>query len=192
MIEVIEIERRRSKNTREYKRHACFQRIFSLFQVKMGRRCAAACCKEEMKKDSPYSFHRFPTEPKIRQQWAVKPKVNRETRNEKGKRVQWQPADHDVLCSKHCIESCYTDRTILSRTMNLPYMPHLREDAIPTIFMHNYAKRKKEEEYAAKRLAIAEKKRRIEVSANRGSMSMFPQVYVPPGLYPKSCICSKF
>ena len=145
----------------------------------MGRLCAAACCKEEVKKDSPYSFHKFPTEPKIRQQWAVK--VNRETRNEKGKRVQWQPADHDVLCSKHFIESCFTDRTILSRKMNLPYRPYLREDAVPTIFMHSYAKRKKEEEYAAKRSAVAEKKRKTEVSAKRQLMLLFR--FYPQGFY---------
>ena len=35
---------------------------------------------------------------------------------------KWEPKHHDVLCSKHFLKKCFTDRVLLSIQFGLKYM----------------------------------------------------------------------
>ncbi|KAK7490536.1 hypothetical protein BaRGS_00018139, partial [Batillaria attramentaria] len=97
----------------------------------MPKECAAADCSEVQKKDSDLSFHYFPSDSRLKQEWAVK--MNRLDPNTK---KLWKPGPHDVLCSRHFEASCFTMRTRLSREEGIAYRAQLEPDAVPTIFRH--------------------------------------------------------
>ncbi|KAE8625029.1 hypothetical protein XENTR_v10006134 [Xenopus tropicalis] len=82
----------------------------------MPTTCAASECKNNSKKDSQVTFHRFPADPKRRAEWLKH--LNREN---------FFPTLHTFLCSKHFEESCF-DRT--GQTVRL------RANAVPTIFIY--------------------------------------------------------
>ncbi|KAK7110380.1 hypothetical protein V1264_014264 [Littorina saxatilis] len=82
----------------------------------MPKECAAAECSETQTKNSDLSFHHFPSDSRLKQEWAVK--MNRLDPNTK---KLWKPGPHDVLCSRHFEPSCFTLRTLLSREEGIAY-----------------------------------------------------------------------
>lgn len=94
--------------------------------VIMQRECSSAHCSEQNKKGSDFSFHCFPSNPQIQRQWQVK--MNRV--DPKTKKL-WKPKPHDVLCSKHFDDSCFTARTRFCKDNNQPYKAMLELDPVP-------------------------------------------------------------
>ncbi|XP_070203994.1 uncharacterized protein [Littorina saxatilis] len=123
----------------------------------MPKECTAADCNEQPKKGSGISFHSFPKESHLLQQWLVK--MNRFDPNTK---KLWKPNQHDSLCSRHFLSTDFTMRTQISRQEGLPYKPMLRPDAVPTIFDHSQEVRKRATMSSERRTAFI-KRRRKEV-----------------------------
>nr|ACO14780.1 THAP domain-containing protein 2 [Caligus clemensi] len=76
--------------------------------------CAAFGCKNQCSPKSDVSFHRFPRDPELRQEWV---------RNLK--KADFTPKEHSRICSEHFTPECF------NRTLNVV---RLRDNALPTIF----------------------------------------------------------
>ena len=130
-------------------------RVFTNLQSVMGKECASADCREIQHAGSSLSFHKFPLKDPARlQQWLV----NMNRLDPKTKKL-WQPASHDVLCSKHFEESCFTMRTRINREEGLPHFAFLEPDAVPTLFSHREDARKRSLAIGDRRTAAAKRRR---------------------------------
>lgn len=80
--------------------------------------CVAYGCNNRKKKTEDVgrtiSFHRFPTDPNLREKWirAIR-------------RDNWQPSNHSRICSDHFKESEYD--------LSSPFRKYLNKDAVPSV-----------------------------------------------------------
>lgn len=127
----------------------------------MPRQCAAVGCHEKNGLGTPFSFHSFPRDKALRKAWTLK--VNR--MDVKTKRL-WQPKDCDVLCSKHFEPSCFPDKLRLANTFGFKFKADLVPGAIPTIFNHNEASRKRKQEILDQQSASVKRRHKKRVSSS--------------------------
>jgi len=71
------------------------------------------------------------------------------------------------LCSAHFVDSDFTEKTLISRNLGLPFKAQLKEGAIPSVF-------------ARKSTPTAAKLRRVEIEKNQPSAAP-----VPAPIHPK-------
>ena len=107
----------------------------------MPSECAAANCKELHTADSQLSFHRFPNrlkKPNLFKEWINR--VNRQDNTGNHIDGLWRPQQHDLLCSKHFDDSCFTGQSKEARRKEMrentgrKVRMILEENAVPTKF----------------------------------------------------------
>ena len=91
--------------------------------------CAAFGCNNDARYVKTVSYHRFPEDQKLLKEWLAKISrtdltVTRESR----------------LCSDHFEPHCY-ERDLKAELLGSPEKRVLKEDAIPTLFMHRPSKK---------------------------------------------------
>ena len=109
---------------------------------KMPSECAAPNCREYTGKENPLSFHSFPKDQRVCQQWLQK--LKRDEFDSKGRLKPWKPNKHSVLCSKHFLLEDFTLKTQLfmkgsidlgpNNQVKHGYKKELKPDAVPSIF----------------------------------------------------------
>ena len=108
----------------------------------MPSECAAPNCREYQRKENQLSFHTFPSNQNVCQQWLQK--LNRCEFDSKGQLKPWKPNRHSVLCSKHFQFEDFTTKTqlFMKKSIDLGaynrvkhgYKKVLKPDAVPSIF----------------------------------------------------------
>ena len=102
------------------------KRYSSIFQVFVDKMvyCAAFDCNNDSRKTTGISYHCFPKDPSLREQWLAKISradliVSKSTR----------------LCSEHFTPDCY-ERDLQAELLGSKKRASLKADAVPSIFSH--------------------------------------------------------
>lgn len=114
-----------------------------------GNWCCAVGCTNSTRNNRGVSFHRFPTEGALREQWqrAVR-------------RDMWKPPSATRVCSEHFHADCYEVNSLLRLDFGIGHgYRKLKPGAVPTLFKYREPPRPPIE-----RGALA-KRRRTEVGA---------------------------
>lgn len=123
-----------------------------------GNWCCAVGCSNSTRNNRSVSYHRFPSEGALREQWQ------RAVRRDK-----WSPSNATRLCSEHFHVDCYEVTSLLRAEFGLGHgYRQLKPGSVPTMFKHTEPRRPPIE-----RGALA-KRRRAEVSNARVKINNTP------------------
>ena len=103
--------------------------IFRVFVDKMVY-CAAFDCNNDSRKTTGISYHCFPKDPSLREQWLAKIS-----------RADLVISKNTRLCSEHFTPDCY-ERDLQAELFGLKRRASLKADAVPSIFSHRPARKK--------------------------------------------------
>ncbi|CAN7941137.1 unnamed protein product, partial [Ixodes pacificus] len=96
-----------------------------------GNWCCAVGCTNSASDNRSVSFHRFPGDGTLCEQWI------RAVRRDK-----WSPTSTTRLCSEHFHVDCYETSSLLKLEFGLGRgIRKLRPDAVPTLFKHTEPRR---------------------------------------------------
>ncbi|XP_020299063.1 THAP domain-containing protein 1-like [Pseudomyrmex gracilis] len=86
----------------------------------MVQTCCVTNCKERQKRDRTISFHQFPKNPELQQQWRKAIKCG-----------NFNPSSHARVCSKHFSSDCFVESPWSSKRIlksnAIPNVPHILE-----------------------------------------------------------------
>lgn len=96
-----------------------------------GNWCCAVGCTNSASNNRSVSFHRFPGDGTLREQWI-----------QAVRRDQWFPTSTTRLCSEHFHVDCYETSSLLKLEFGLGRgYRKLKPDAVPTLFKHTEPRR---------------------------------------------------